>query len=60
MSNVARSLVSVACLTVAAFCVFGFMASFEPGVAVGWKIGYASLFVAFVAASVVPWLRRRS
>ncbi len=44
VNNVMRILISAISISVAAFCVFGFLASFEPGVSVSWKIGYAILF----------------
>lgn len=55
-----RILISVMCMPVAAFSVFGFLASFEPGVAIGWKIGYATLFVVLVATGIAPWIPKSS
>ena len=58
MPLVLRALLTLLCLPVAAFSVFGYMASFEPGVGSGWKVGYAVLFFAALAAGLLPWLRR--
>jgi len=44
-------------LPIAVFCVFGFCLSFEPGVGLGWKIGYAVLFALFVAAAAIQSTR---
>lgn len=47
----ARILTGLALVAVALFCVFGFLASFEPGNGLPWKVGYGvcgagSLFLA--------------
>jgi len=34
---------TLALLAIALFCVFGFLASFEPGNGLAWKIGYGAL-----------------
>jgi len=42
-------------LGVAAFCTFGFLASFEPidaGEAIKWRIGYALGFLASVTGAI--------
>lgn len=52
--------ISVVCAAIAAFSVFGFLASFEPGVAIGWKIGYALVFAVTTAAAICPWALRRA
>lgn len=44
MTTVARVFIGSLCLLVAAFSVFGFAASFEPGIGIGWKLGYAGVF----------------
>ena len=44
----------ISCLAIAAFCVFGFLASFEPSVSgsnIGFKIVYAGLFLAALAGT---------
>lgn len=43
----------LACITLllAGFCAFGFLASFEVPHALAWKVGYASLGVASLAAT---------
>lgn len=56
VNNVLRILISAICIPIAAFCVFGFLASFEPGVGSGWKIGYAIVFATCIATSIAPWL----
>lgn len=40
-------------LLVALFCIFGFLASFEPGIGVGWKIGYAIAFFASLGFGIL-------
>jgi len=54
-----RILISVACLFVAAFSFFGFLASFEPGVTIGWKIGYSIMGIVSLGVAVLPWLLDR-
>jgi hypothetical protein len=58
MSIVLRLLATLASLAIAAFCVFGFLASFEPGVGPVWKIGYAVVFVVALLGAAVAWLGR--
>lgn len=53
-----RVLISVLCVPVATFSVFGFLAAFEPGIGIGWKIGYATLFATMLAAGIAPWILR--
>ena len=60
MSMPVRFLISVSCLPVAAFSVFGFLASFEPGVTIGWKMGYAIRGISSLGAAVLPWTDSRS
>ena len=43
---------AILCLPIAVFCVYGLCASVEPGVGLGWKIGYASMASLFVAAGI--------
>lgn len=57
LPKAAKLLLSLVCLPLAAWSVFGFMASFEPGVSIGWKLGYAIAFLALLAAGTSPWLR---
>ncbi len=38
-----RIVLAMLLFCVAAFCVFGFLASFEPGNGVQWKVGYGAL-----------------
>lgn len=42
----------------AAFCVLGFLASFEPGNHILWRFGYGIAFLIFVVAAASPWLGR--
>ena len=51
-----RVVASVVLLPSAAFCGFGFLASFEPGVQVFWKIGYAISGLACFVGGVYRWL----
>lgn len=39
-------------LAVAAFCVFGILATFEPGTALGWRVGYGAALVACTYAAL--------
>jgi len=55
MPVVLRLLASLASLAVGAFSVFGFLASFEPGVSPAWKVGYAVLFAAAILGAMLPW-----
>jgi hypothetical protein len=58
MSTVLRLLATAASLGVAAFCAFGFLASFEPGVSPAWKVGYAVVFTLSILGAAVSWRRR--
>ena len=40
----------------AAFCAFGFLASFESGNYILWRFGYGIAFLTFVVAEASPWL----
>jgi len=55
------ALVAVTSLAFAAFCAFGFLASFEPGIALAWRVGYAALGIlslAIAAGGVVMAVRK--
>ena len=52
-----KALLTVLFLAVAAFSVFGCLASFEPGVSYGWKLGYAAVLAA--SAGAIGWIWRR-
>jgi len=41
----------ILCLLLGVFCVYGFAASFEPGVELEWKLGYAALAGLFAVAA---------
>ncbi len=43
MPTLARTLGAFALLGIALFCVFGFLASFEPGTGLPWQVGYGAL-----------------
>jgi hypothetical protein len=49
-----RTGLAIVLLLLAAFCIFGFMASFEPGVDPIWKIVYATVGVGSVMVAI--WL----
>jgi len=49
---------AVALLLLAGFCVFGFMASFEPGVDLVWKIAYPTVGVVSVIAAIWLFLKK--
>jgi hypothetical protein len=50
----AEFVLRVICLLFAAFCSFGFLASFEPGVSAGWKFGYAAVSVLALTCALFP------
>ncbi len=55
-----RAILTTALLLVAAFCAFGFAASFEyPGIT-PWKIGYATAGLTILASIGWIWYPRRS
>jgi hypothetical protein len=54
-----RLLIAALSLGIAAFAGFGFAASFEPGAGIGWKLGYAGLFLT-AGLGVAAALRQRS
>ena len=49
--RIAGAVLVLPCLIVAAFCGFGFLSSFEPGVSIAWKIGYAVLGLGFLTGA---------
>jgi hypothetical protein len=55
MSLVLRFLATFASLAIAAFCVFGVLASFEPGVGSAWKVAYGIVFVGALLGAAVAW-----
>lgn len=57
MQILGRILGALALLAVALFCVFGFLASFEPGNGLQWKIGYAALGCGCLTGAVVLFPR---
>jgi hypothetical protein len=57
MTTVPRIIITLALLGVTAFCVFGLLASFEPGVSLAWRVGYATAIVACLVGLVWTWAR---
>jgi hypothetical protein len=53
----ARILGSLALLALGLFCAFGFLASFEPGNGVQWRIGYGLLGCGCLAGATAGLLR---
>jgi hypothetical protein len=53
-----RILKSLALFFAAAFCGFGFMASFEPGNDLLWKAGYGLLSGACLFKLIAMWRRK--
>jgi hypothetical protein len=49
---VVRVFGAVSLLGLGAFCVFGFLASFEPGNGLTWKVVYAAFACCFIAGAV--------
>ena len=45
-------------LCAAGFCVFGFLASFEPGNGLAWKIGYGTLGCICLVGAVALFRRK--
>jgi hypothetical protein len=54
----ARILAALVLLAMACFCVFGFLASFEPGNGLIWKVGYGALACGFLIGAVALFLGR--
>ena len=50
---VARILAALVLLAIALFCVFGFLASFEPSNGLMWKVGYGTLACGFLVGAIV-------
>jgi peptidoglycan/LPS O-acetylase OafA/YrhL len=55
-----RIVLAMLLLCVAAFCVFGFLASFEPGNGVQWKVGYGALACGGWVGAVALLVRARA
>lgn len=49
----ARILGALVLLALFLFCAFGFLASFEPGNGLIWKVGYGALACGFLVGAVV-------
>jgi hypothetical protein len=60
MPPIARIVATLALLAVAAFCAFGFAATFEPSTQnfVLWRVGYGMALAALAAGLI--WLWRRA
>ena len=52
LKMIARIFGAFVLLAVALFCVFGFLASFEPGNGLIWKAGYGALACGFLVGAV--------
>ncbi|MBJ7256380.1 MAG: hypothetical protein JHD23_09180 [Akkermansiaceae bacterium] len=59
MKTILRILAGLALLAAACFCVFGFLASFEPGNGLFWKVVYGALFsgCSFGVVKLLRWKR---
>lgn len=59
MRSLIKWILAFACLPVAAFCVFGFLATFEPGVQHAWafRVTYALIGTVSLAVPVVVAVR---
>jgi hypothetical protein len=53
-----RILLGVGLLLLAAFCLFGFLASFEESEITVWKLGYSIAGVACVVAAIWLFLKK--
>ena len=51
-TRIAFIVLGVISLCFTSFCVLGFIATFEPGTDMNWRIGYAVAFVAFIFAMI--------
>jgi hypothetical protein len=49
-----KLLAALALLAVAGFCVFGFLATFEPPGLIGWRIAYGAIGLTCLA--IARWL----
>ena len=54
-----RWVVAILCLPIGAFCVFGFLATFEPGSPLAFRIIYVVLAALCLAGLICPFLPRR-
>ena len=52
MKILARILGALVLLAISFFCVFGLLASFEPGNGLIWKVGYGALACGFLVGAV--------
>lgn len=59
MKTLLRILGALPLLALAGFCVFDFLASFEPGNGFLWKVGYAALGWGCLAGAIALLPRRR-
>jgi len=55
-----RMAITLLSLPLMAFCLFGFLASFEPGIKDSWKLLYGTLLALLSIAAIAPWCVRRS
>lgn len=54
-------IMAVTCLAVATFCVFGFLATFEPGApnAIAFRMGYVVLGIGCLVGAVGSFISRK-
>jgi len=54
-----RWIIAILCLPIAGFCVFGFLATFEPGSPLIFRIIYLTIGLLCLAGMIWPFLPRR-
>ena len=54
-------IIAIICLAVAGFCLFGFLATFEPGVAnaMTFRIGYVAIGIGCLVGTAWPFIPRK-
>ncbi len=59
-SMITRALLAFLVLAPVPFLLFGFLASFEPGVHWGWRLGYGVFLLwSLITAARLCWVKRR-
>ena len=60
LSMITRALLAFLVLAPVPFLLFGFLASFEPGVHWGWRLGYGVFLLwSLITAARLCWVKRR-
>jgi hypothetical protein len=54
-----RTVLVIVCLLAALLCGYGFITTLEPGVSVGWKVGYGAGAAAFLLLAAITAIRRK-